>query len=58
MKWKARKIIDSRNISKIQKENRRGNTQIHDRSLSGLGTGTSIKSGGVKLAWQIYKIKK
>jgi hypothetical protein len=24
-------------------------TQIHDRSLSWLGTGTSIKSGGVKL---------
>jgi hypothetical protein len=26
------------------------NTQIHDRSLSFLGTDTSIKSGGVKLA--------
>jgi len=25
------------------------NTKIHDRSLSWLGTGTSIKSGGVKL---------
>ena len=25
------------------------NTQIHDRSLSWLGTGTSITSGGVKL---------
>ena len=25
------------------------NTQIHDRSLSWLGTGTSIKSGGGKL---------
>ena len=25
------------------------NTQIHDNSLSCLGTGTSIKSGGVKL---------
>ena len=25
------------------------NTQIHDRSFSCLGTGTSIKSGGVKL---------
>ena len=25
------------------------NTQIHDRSLSWLGTGTPIKSGGVKL---------
>jgi hypothetical protein len=25
------------------------NTQIHDRSLSCLGTGTSIKSGRVKL---------
>jgi len=25
------------------------NTQIHDPSFSGLGTGTLIKSGGVKL---------
>jgi hypothetical protein len=25
------------------------NTQIHNRSLSWLGTGTAIKSGGVKL---------
>jgi hypothetical protein len=25
------------------------NTQLHDRSLSWLGTGTSMKSGGVKL---------
>jgi hypothetical protein len=24
-------------------------THIHDRSLSGLGTGTSIKGGGIKL---------
>ena len=35
------------------------NTEIHDRSLSWLGTGISIKSGGVKLVlWtqtQIYK---
>ena len=27
------------------------NTQIHDRSLSWLGTGTSIKRGGVMLVW-------
>ena len=27
------------------------NTQIHDRSLSCLGTGTSIKNGGVKLVF-------
>ena len=26
------------------------NRQLHDRSLSWLGTGISIKSGGVKLA--------
>ena len=26
------------------------NSQIHDRSLSWLGTGTSINSGGIKLA--------
>ena len=33
------------------------NTQIHDRSLSWLGTGTSVKSGGVKLVlW--YKTQK
>jgi len=25
------------------------NTQMHDRSISWLGTGTSIKTGGVKL---------
>ena len=29
------------------------NTQIHDRSLSWLGTGTSITSGGGKLGYCI-----
>ena len=37
------------------------NTQIHDRSLTWLGTGTSIKSGGVKIVlWahnlSLYKL--
>jgi hypothetical protein len=27
------------------------NTQIHDHPLSKLGTGTSIRSDGVKLVW-------
>ena len=46
------KIYHCRNNSKINvKIVERGkidtpNTQIHDRSLSCLGTGTSIKSGG------------
>ena len=44
-----------RNNSKIQPKNRRNwynrypNSQSHDRSLFWLGTGTSIKSGSVKL---------
>ena len=30
-------------------------TEVHDRSLSWFGTGTSIKSGGVKLVlWLIF----
>jgi len=36
-----RKIVERDKIDTV--------TQIHDRSLSWLGTGTSIKSGGVKL---------
>jgi len=41
------------NISKFHKHRNRFkintlSTQINDRSLSWLGTGTSIKSGGVK----------
>ncbi len=37
-------------ISKSQKEEKSISlTQIHDHSVSCLGTGTSIKSGGVKL---------
>jgi len=50
------KIPHCRNNSKIKYQNHRKrsnqyplNTQIQDRSLSWLGTSTSIKSGGVKL---------
>ena len=47
--------------SKIKYQNRRKSqksksiplTQIHDLSLPRLGTGTSIKSGGVKLVFMI-----
>jgi hypothetical protein len=39
--------FDRRIVEKIKFDNL--NTQIHDRSLSRLGTGTSIKSGGIKL---------
>jgi len=35
--------------SNRRKPNRYSNTQIHDRSLPWLGTGTSIKSGEIKL---------
>ena len=37
-----RKIIERGNVDTL-------NTQIHDSSLTCLGTGTSIKCGGVKL---------
>ena len=41
--------------SQIQNEIDAPNTQIHDRSLSLLGTGSSIKSGGIKLVlWTKY----
>ena len=50
------KIPHCLNNSKIKYQNRRKrqsrypyHTHIHDRSLSSLGAGTSIKSGGVKL---------
>jgi hypothetical protein len=33
-----------------KRETETPNTQIHDHTLSWLGRGTSIKSGGVKLA--------
>jgi hypothetical protein len=33
----------------VRDKNDTFNTQIHDSSLSWLGTGTSVKSGGVKL---------
>ena len=33
------------------------NKQIHDRSFSRLGTGTSIKSGGVNLLLWAHSIK-
>jgi len=41
----------SKNSSKIVESDKfeTTNTQIHGRSLSKLGTGTSIKNGGVKL---------
>ena len=38
-----RKIVERSKIDKSKI------TQIYDRSLSWLGTGTSIKSGGIKL---------
>ena len=34
------------------------NTQIHDRSLSWLGTDTSVKSGGFKLVFRLNSLKK
>ena len=55
---KTHRIPHYGNDSKIQQKSRRKRsenchpwfyTQIYDRSLSWLGTGTSIKSGGVKL---------
>jgi hypothetical protein len=39
----------SKNHRNMGKQNRYSNTHIHDRSLCGLGTGTSIKSGEVKV---------
>jgi hypothetical protein len=51
---KSKKISHCRNNSKIKYQNRRigkidiPSTQLHDRSLSWLATGTSIESGGVK----------
>jgi hypothetical protein len=48
-------MSNGRNNSKIKyqicgkKQNRYTNTQIRDRSLSFLGTGTSMKSGGAKI---------
>ena len=39
-----RKIIERGNVDTL-------NTQIHDSSLTCLGTGTSIKCGGVKLVY-------
>ena len=44
------RIIPKSNIKIVEREIIDAtNTQIHDRRLSWLGTGTSIKSGGVKL---------
>ena len=42
------KVPHCRNNSKIEKKHRK--RQIHDRSLSWLGTGTLVRSGGVQLA--------
>ena len=53
IKIKQKMTLQGQNNSKIKSIYRRKrqnkNFQIHDRSFSGLGTGTSIKSGGVKL---------
>jgi hypothetical protein len=45
------RIPHCRNSSKIQSENRRKKLthNLHDRSISWLDTGTSIKSGRIKL---------
>ena len=54
MKNQIHVVPHCRNSLKIQSKNHRNtskidtpNTQIHDSSLCGLGTGTSIKSGEV-----------
>jgi hypothetical protein len=54
MKLKNNKYLNVRRIPKYNiKVIERGKidilTQIHDRSLSWVGTGTYVKSGGVKL---------
>jgi len=36
----------------------RNTTQVHDRSLSCLDTGTSIKSGGIKLVLCLFILVK
>ena len=45
--WRNSSNIKYQNVTK--KDNSYPNTEIQDRSLSWLGTGTSIKCGGVKL---------
>ena len=61
MKGKTKHTTLSEQFKRLQK-NRRGKFDIHDRSLSWLGTGTSIKSGGAKplifLAWYRHFNKK
>jgi hypothetical protein len=58
LKWKKKNKKKNHMVGTIPKSNRKivtrdkidiPNTQIHDCSLICLGTGTSIKSGGVKL---------
>ena len=50
MRKKIEKIPNSKKKKKSQEQMQNTpKTHIHDRSLSWLGTGTSIKSGGVKL---------
>jgi hypothetical protein len=44
------KTIQTSNTIIVERDKiKTSNTQIHDHSLSWLGTGTSIKSGGVKI---------
>ena len=45
--WRNSSNIKYQNVTK--KDNSYPNTEIQDRSLSWLGTGTSIKCGGVKI---------
>jgi hypothetical protein len=56
IKWKTKNTTPKEQFKNPIEKNRRKrskidtpNTQIHDRSLSSLGTDTSINSGGVKL---------
>jgi hypothetical protein len=49
MKNKKHYAAGTKYNRKIVEKYRYPNAQIHDRALSWLGTGTSIKRGGVKL---------
>ena len=49
-KYHTVRTIQKSNLKIVERgKNDPPNKQIHDRSISWLGTGTSIKSGGVKL---------
>jgi hypothetical protein len=49
IKWKAKNITVPKSNRKIEEKGKMDipNRHIHDRSLSRIGTGTSIKSGWV-----------